>query len=87
MSENSKKEWLEGAVRWFDPQRRFGFVIPDEGDEDVFLYWREIRKAGIAESAVKDDQRVRFTTKAPDKPGRCKRQVDDLVLVTSASKE
>jgi len=72
-----------GTIRWFDPQRRFGFVIPDLGKEDVFLYWRELRKAGISESDVKDGQRVEFTVKAPDKPGRCDWQVDYIKLLAS----
>ena len=78
MSAEENKDWQWGEIRWFDPQRRFGFVIPEQGDEDVFLYWRELRKAGIAESEVKDGIRVRFTTKNPDKPGRCARQIDEI---------
>ena len=76
-----KPKWQKGEIRWFDPSRRFGFVIPDTGVEDVFLYWRELRNSGIAESEAKDGQRVKFTDKRPDKPGRCQRQVELIKLV------
>lgn len=83
-SDREKKiDWQIGEIRWFDPARRFGFVIPDQGHEDIFLYWRELQRAGIAESDVIDGQPVRYTAKQPDKPGRCALQVDLIKLVSS----
>lgn len=84
--EQQELEWHQGQVRWFDPKRRYGFVIPEQGDEDVFLYWRELRNSGVPESKVKDGERVKFTRKLPDKPGRCKYQVD-LIELLSTSKD
>lgn len=74
-------EWLRGSIRWFDPMRRYGFVIPDDGGDDVFLYWRELRKSGIRESDARDGVSVEFQAKAPDKPGRCALQVSQMRIV------
>lgn len=80
VTDKQQREWETGVVRWFDRERRFGFVIPDDGDEDVFLYWRELQRHGISEKDVLPEQRVKFTTRPPDKPGRCKSQVDAISL-------
>ncbi len=38
---------MEGTVRWFDVRRGFGFIIPQEGGPDVFLYRAVLRAAGL----------------------------------------
>ena len=38
---------MRGVVRWFDVRRGYGFIIPDEGDPDVFLHRRIVRAAGL----------------------------------------
>lgn len=77
---SDKPVWQTGSVRWFDPVRRFGFIIPDQGAEDVFLYWRELMSCRIPEKDLQDGRRVKFTTKKPDRPGRCSLQVDRIRL-------
>ncbi len=81
-------DWETGEIRWFDRERRFGFVIPDgrqdnvaDTDGDVFLYWRELHKSGIREQDAVDGRRVKYTTRQPDKPGRCQSQVDKIQFV------
>ncbi len=31
-----------GVVEWFDDQKGFGFVIPDDGSQKVFVHFKEI---------------------------------------------
>lgn len=45
----------KATVKWFNPAKRFGFVIPDDGTPDAFLHVSVIEQAGIqsiAEGAV-----------------------------------
>ena len=36
-----------GAVRWFDAQKGYGFVQPDDGSKDVFLHISDVQRAGL----------------------------------------
>jgi CspA family cold shock protein len=49
---------IEGEVDWFSPERGYGFIRPDDGDEAVF-----VRHSGILLDGFKSltpGQRVRF---------------------------
>ena len=37
---------LSGRVKWFDPAKGYGFVVPDNGDPDVLLHVATLRKDG-----------------------------------------
>jgi CspA family cold shock protein len=52
---------VEGRVKFYNPVRGFGFVIPDEGGDEVFVSARTLQRVGI--STLETDQRVRLTTR------------------------
>jgi cold shock protein len=56
---------VEGTVKWFNPDKGFGFIAPDQGSKDVFVHIRAVERAGL--STLRDNQRVRFTEKAGQK--------------------
>jgi CspA family cold shock protein len=56
---------FEGTVKWFNPDKGFGFIAPDQGGKDVFVHIRAVERAGL--STLQDNQRVRFTEKAGQK--------------------
>lgn len=38
-----------GVVRWFNPIKGYGFIIPEEDGKDVFVHISEVTKAGLRE--------------------------------------
>jgi CspA family cold shock protein len=36
-----------GTVKWFNAQKGYGFIQPDEGDKDVFVHISAVERAGL----------------------------------------
>ncbi len=51
-----------GTVKWFNPDKGFGFIAPDEGGKDVFVHITAVRAAGL--ESLQDDQKVEFEMEA-----------------------
>jgi CspA family cold shock protein len=47
-----------GIVKWYNPQKGYGFIQPDEGGKDVFVHATALEAAGIG--ALDDGQRVTY---------------------------
>ena len=48
---------LEGAVKWFEPEKGYGFISPDSGGKDVFIHITALRRSGL--EGLAPGQRVR----------------------------
>jgi cold shock protein len=48
---------LEGAVKWFEPDKGYGFIAPDGGGKDIFIHVTALRRSGV--TALAQGQRVR----------------------------
>ena len=53
---------FDGAVKFFNSDRGFGFIAPDKGGPDVFLHVSSLSRSGL--QAPMDGQRVRFSIRA-----------------------
>lgn len=49
-----------GTVKWFNNQKGFGFICPEEGGEDIFAHFSSIVMTGY--KSLKAGQRVHFET-------------------------
>jgi CspA family cold shock protein len=66
---------LEGAVKWFEPDKGYGFVAPDDGGTDVFIHITALRRSGL--ETLGPGQRVRV--EAVD--GRKGLEADHITLI------
>lgn len=57
MSGGSSGQTLEGAVKWFEPDKGFGFITPDGGGKDIFIHVTALRRSGLP--TLEAGQRVR----------------------------
>ncbi len=47
-----------GTVKWFNSDKGFGFIAPDNGGSDLFVHHSEIRTSGYA--TLEENQKVEF---------------------------
>ena len=36
-----------GTIKWFNPQKGYGFIQPEDGSKDVFVHISAVERAGI----------------------------------------
>ena len=61
-----------GTVKWFNADKGFGFIVPDEGSADLFVHHSEIKTEGYA--TLTDGQTVEFDVGEGQK-GPCAKNV------------
>jgi CspA family cold shock protein len=49
----------QGTVKWFNPDKGFGFIAPDDGTADVFVHHSAIETSGFR--SLDENQRVEYT--------------------------
>ncbi|PSO47171.1 MAG: cold-shock protein [Actinobacteria bacterium QS_5_72_10] len=49
----------EGTVKWFNPDKGFGFIAPETGGQDLFVHYSAIQMQGF--KTLEEGQRVSFT--------------------------
>ena len=68
---------LQGTVKWFNGQKGFGFIQPDDGGNDVFVHISAVERAGMR--ALNKGQKIAFDVVADRKTG--KSSADNLQAV------
>lgn len=48
----------QGTVKWFNGDKGFGFITPDDGSKDLFVHYSEIQGRGYR--SLDENQRVQF---------------------------
>jgi cold shock protein len=65
-----------GTVKWFNTQKGFGFIQPDDGGKDVFVHISAVERAGL--KGLKDGQKLSFELVTDKRTGR--QSAGELVL-------
>ncbi len=47
-----------GTVKWFNGQKGYGFIQPDEGGNDVFVHISAVERAGL--STLREGQKIAY---------------------------
>ena len=58
----------KGTVKWFNSQKGFGFIQPENGDKDVFVHISAVERAGM--SSLNEGQKLSFDLVADRRSGK-----------------
>ena len=57
-----------GVVKWFNGQKGFGFIQPDDGGNDVFVHISAVERAGLR--SLNEGQKVSYELERDNKSGK-----------------
>ena len=66
-----------GTVKWYNPEKGFGFIQPDDGGKDAFVHVSAIERAGMRD--LQEGQKISFELVADKRSG--KMSADNLKAV------
>ena len=59
---------INGTVKFYNDQKGFGFIEPEDGSKDVFVHATALERAGI--SGLSEGQKVSFDTEVDSRSGK-----------------
>jgi cold shock protein len=65
-----------GTVKFFNGERGYGFIKPDDGGRDVFVHITAVERAGLKD--LNEGQRITFEVE-PDKKGKGPKAVNLVI--------
>jgi cold shock protein len=57
-----------GTVKWFNPEKGFGFIAPDDGGKDAFVHISAVERSGMSD--LREGQKVEFDLLPDRKTGK-----------------
>jgi CspA family cold shock protein len=57
-----------GTVKWFNTQKGFGFIQPDDGGKDVFVHISAVERAGLYQ--LNEGQKISFDVVQDKRSGK-----------------
>jgi CspA family cold shock protein len=62
------EEKQQGTVKWYNDQKGYGFIQPDNGGKDVFVHATALERAGMR--GLSDGQRISFELQTDRRTGK-----------------
>ncbi|MEE4212098.1 MAG: cold-shock protein [Parvularcula sp.] len=59
-----------GKVKWFNEEKGYGFIKPEDGGEDIFVHISALQRSGL--DSLKEDQTVSFELFTDERRGKTK---------------
>jgi CspA family cold shock protein len=57
-----------GTVKWFNPEKGYGFIQPDDGQRDVFVHISAVERSGLR--SLQEGQKVSFEVATDRRTGK-----------------
>lgn len=57
-----------GTVKWFNEQKGFGFIQPDDGSKDAFVHISAVERAGLAN--LTEGQKISYEMEMDQRSGK-----------------
>ncbi|MHC4172330.1 MAG: cold-shock protein [Planctomycetota bacterium] len=58
-----------GTIKWFNEKKGYGFIVPDDGGDDLFVHHSEIQPEGAA--SLDQGQKIEYEIGKGEKDRRC----------------
>ena len=57
-----------GTVKWFNPEKGFGFIQPDNGGQDAFVHISAVQRAGMTD--LQEGQKLSYELVSDKRSGK-----------------
>jgi CspA family cold shock protein len=68
----------KGTVKWFNAEKGFGFITPDDGGKDAFVHISAVERSGL--SQLREGDKVAFELVADKRSGKA--SAEKLQIIT-----
>jgi CspA family cold shock protein len=58
----------KGTVKWFNAEKGFGFIVPDDGGKDAFVHISAVERSGL--SQLREGDKIAFEMVADQRSGK-----------------
>ena len=68
----------QGTVKWFNSEKGFGFIAPDDGGKDAFVHISAVERSGL--NQLREGDKVYFELVADRKSGKMSAEKLEIML-------